>query len=76
MQRPPTHKEIAEYCCQMYEMYLPMFETFTGQKFAEIIRKYMQEDDIQARIMLNSINLYVVSISHNYMSTNYKLRKL
>ena len=76
MQRPQTHKEIAEYCCQMYAMYIPMFETFTGGQFVDIIKKYMPKDDIRTRIMLNSINLYVVSISHDYMSTNYKLRKL
>lgn len=75
MQRPPTHKEIAEYCCQMYAMYLPMFETFTGAQFADIIRKHL-EDNIRTRIELSCIQLYVVSIEHNHMGIKYKMRVL
>lgn len=75
MQRPPTHKEIAQFCCETYSFYLPKYETFTGAQFADIIRKYM-EDNIRTRIMLSSIQLYVVSIEHNYMGIKYKMRVL
>lgn len=75
-ERQDANKETAKLAAETYSFILPMYQQFTGEEFADMIRKYFCQDYTKNIIIANAAQCCIAYIIVQPTKILYSFRKL
>jgi len=75
-ERQDANKETAKLAAETYSFILPMYQQFTGEEFADMIRKYFCQDYTKNKIIANAAQCCIAYIIVKPTKILYSFRKL